>query len=53
MKNNVKAFILTIIFISIFILLSFKKINYKNNIKTPNTVVLMYTWDDGSYDCID
>jgi hypothetical protein len=54
MKNNVKAILLTILFITIFILLSFQRITYKNTVKKPDTVVLMYTWDDGSGDfCID
>jgi hypothetical protein len=54
MKNNVKAILLTMLFITIFILLSFQRITYKNTVKKPDTVVLMYTWDDGSGDfCID
>ena len=47
---NKLAFIGVAIFIAIVIALLFTPIERKIIVKTPEPVVLMYTWDDGSGD---
>ena len=47
---NKIAFLGVVIFIAIVIALLFTPIERKIIVKTPEPVVLMYTWDDGSGD---